>query len=361
MKRLVIFAHYDKHNVVDLYVISYLRELKKYVDDIIFVSDGDLPEVEKDKVKDLCCNIISQRHSQYDFGSYRRGLELLSKQYPEKLKEIDELLFVNDSCYLVGSLEETFTGTSKEDCDCWGIVDDYHSFNNDSKYYIGSFFIAFRKEVFQKKFFIDFMEETKKFHSREEMINRCEFGLSELLLKENKRLFAYFNMNKTARYIADNHIKIAEDVHDLVKKNSYLGSRKILLSIVNNLCNVHTYNYLHTNKFYILLRMNFPLLKRRNLQYKSFTRQRLMFLWEEVLLATNSERVSTIDQIKNHCLRIGLKMKSKKIISSKFNYFLYLLSITRWFYIKKFKKNGRNFTTFKIIFFKIKISKKIQE
>ena len=41
MKRLCIFAHYDKDNLIDDYVIYYLRELKKSFNKIIFVSDSD--------------------------------------------------------------------------------------------------------------------------------------------------------------------------------------------------------------------------------------------------------------------------------------------------------------------------------
>ncbi|MBT5828295.1 MAG: lipopolysaccharide biosynthesis-like protein, partial [Alphaproteobacteria bacterium] len=41
MKRITIFAHFDKQNIIDDYVIDYLKELRKY-SEIIFVSDGDL-------------------------------------------------------------------------------------------------------------------------------------------------------------------------------------------------------------------------------------------------------------------------------------------------------------------------------
>ena len=42
MKRLAIFAHYDKDNIIDDYVIYYLKELKKSFETIIFVSYTDL-------------------------------------------------------------------------------------------------------------------------------------------------------------------------------------------------------------------------------------------------------------------------------------------------------------------------------
>ena len=50
MNRICIFAHYDKDNIVDDYVIYYLNALKKDFSKIIFVSDSDLPESETSKI-----------------------------------------------------------------------------------------------------------------------------------------------------------------------------------------------------------------------------------------------------------------------------------------------------------------------
>ena len=39
MHRAVVFAHYDKYNSIQEYVLYYLKELRKVADTIIFVSD----------------------------------------------------------------------------------------------------------------------------------------------------------------------------------------------------------------------------------------------------------------------------------------------------------------------------------
>ena len=36
MKRLAIFAHFDKNNVIDDYVVYYVNQLKKYVEKFYF-------------------------------------------------------------------------------------------------------------------------------------------------------------------------------------------------------------------------------------------------------------------------------------------------------------------------------------
>ena len=73
MKRLCIFAHYDKDNIIDDYVIYYLNSLKEVCDDIIFVSDNNLQEEERNKLNGIVSKIIAKSHGEYDFGSYKRG------------------------------------------------------------------------------------------------------------------------------------------------------------------------------------------------------------------------------------------------------------------------------------------------
>ena len=41
MNNVAVFAHYDKDNIIDDYVLDYLSKLSK-VADVIFVSDNNL-------------------------------------------------------------------------------------------------------------------------------------------------------------------------------------------------------------------------------------------------------------------------------------------------------------------------------
>ena len=42
MKRAVIFVHWDKDLTIDDYVVYYLKELKKVIEKVIFVSANNL-------------------------------------------------------------------------------------------------------------------------------------------------------------------------------------------------------------------------------------------------------------------------------------------------------------------------------
>ena len=61
------------------YVIYYLSALREVCDKIIFVSDSDLPENEKNKLSFFCDFVQAYHHGQYDWGSYKFGY-IIAKQ-----------------------------------------------------------------------------------------------------------------------------------------------------------------------------------------------------------------------------------------------------------------------------------------
>lgn len=95
-KRLAVFASFNKDGLILDYVVYYLKELKKVVDGIIFVTDNPILPTELEKIKDFIVYAECQRHEEYDFGSYKRGFFWAKKN--GLLKDCEELVFCNDSC-----------------------------------------------------------------------------------------------------------------------------------------------------------------------------------------------------------------------------------------------------------------------
>lgn len=190
--RTAIFAHFDKDNVIDDYVIYYLHELKKVAQNLIFVSDCDLSTAETDKLKGIADAIIAKPHGEHDFGSYKRGF--LFAQENNWLIGTDMLIFANDSCYgPFFSLENVFEKMAQKTCDFWGITQNnkFKIFKNCfwgkiiEKPHIQSYFFVLKKEVFKSDAFLNFIKSIKKEKSRNEVILNYEIGLSELLLENN--------------------------------------------------------------------------------------------------------------------------------------------------------------------------------
>lgn len=96
MKRLVLFAGYDKMGVVDDYVLYYLAKLATLAD-IVYVADCEMSKKELAKLAPFTLKAIATRHGEYDFGSYKRGF-LWAKE-SGILGDYDELFLCNDSVY----------------------------------------------------------------------------------------------------------------------------------------------------------------------------------------------------------------------------------------------------------------------
>jgi lipopolysaccharide biosynthesis protein len=187
MNRTVIFAHYDKNNKIENYVIFYLKELKKIAKNIVFVSDCNLNEEEIVKLSNITHHIIAKRHGEYDFGSYKYGY-LYAKE--NNLLNTEELILANDSCFgpLI-SFENIWNEINKKECDFWGINQN----DIDVDFHIQSFFMVFKENVFKNELFDNFITSIKKQENKDEIIKKYEIGLSKLLLGNGFKAQSFCN------------------------------------------------------------------------------------------------------------------------------------------------------------------------
>lgn len=183
--RAVVFAHFDKHNIVDDYVIFYLSELKKNSRTIIFVSTSSLSEEEKARLDGICSIVITRPNIGYDFFSWKTGLAQL-----RNLENYNELVICNDSCYgPVFDLHPIFQKMRFSKADFWGITS-----NSQIRFHLQSYFLVFRKQVFLSKEFQDFWRDMKIIDSKTEIVNTYEIGLTQKLINANFKADALFKL-----------------------------------------------------------------------------------------------------------------------------------------------------------------------
>jgi len=181
-KRIVLFAHFDLNNIIDDYVLYYLKSIKEYSDFLIFISTSSLSESETSKVEQLCDKILIRENVGYDFLSWRTGLE-----HTPDLSDFDELIFCNDSVYgPIFPIKEMFDASLELQSDFWGITD-CHAIT----YHIQSYFIAFNKNVFSSEAFRTFMENIRVEKTKRDVINKYEVKLTQVLLNHGYTGKAY--------------------------------------------------------------------------------------------------------------------------------------------------------------------------
>lgn len=190
MKRIAIFAHYDKDNKIEDYVVYYLEKLKKVAEQIIFVSDSNIPENEIGKISKIVTHSIVQRHGEYDFGSYKRGFLYALKN--GLLENIDECIWANDSCLApLFPFEELFDTMQHKNVDFWGVTENMFGEKEYDLPHVQSCFLVFKKDLATNKCFIDFVNKIKQQPQKRDIIREYEIGLSQYLINLGYKYAVY--------------------------------------------------------------------------------------------------------------------------------------------------------------------------
>ena len=198
MKRLCVFAHWDRDNIIDDYVIYYLKALKEVCETIIFVSDCNLEASETSKLDNIADFVLAQKHGEYDFGSYKRGF-LFAK---EKGLQFEELLFVNDSCFgPFYPLKPIFDKMGNKKCDFWGMTQNSYGIKKTAKGvdlcykpHIQTYFILLRQSTFTT--LEAFINNIKPENTKEDIVINYEMGLSSILHNAGFKSIVCFNKFK---------------------------------------------------------------------------------------------------------------------------------------------------------------------
>src|SRR5690606_38903581 len=96
-RRVAVFASYTTGGILPPQIIPYLEELKHLVSALVVVCDNDLAPGEEARLAGLADHVMTGRHREYDFGSYKRGIAWLREG--GYLNAAEALILCNDSCY----------------------------------------------------------------------------------------------------------------------------------------------------------------------------------------------------------------------------------------------------------------------
>lgn len=180
-KRLAVFVSSSDEGRLPAQVRPYLAALQPLTQALIVVCDDDLGPSELEKLAGLATHVITGRHGEYDFGSYKRGMSWARDN--GLLAEVDDLILCNDSCFgPVRPLEEMFAAMAERDADFWGITA-----SHDVAYHLQSYFLCFTRQVFESFDFLDFIEKVVVQPTASEVIQSYEVPLTELLQKAGFR------------------------------------------------------------------------------------------------------------------------------------------------------------------------------
>lgn len=214
VRRICLFAAYDVDGIVDDYVLAYLTELSRHAD-VYFLADGLMDKTELARLREVTVGAWAIPHGEYDFGSYSRLARDLVGW--DLIESYDELLLVNDSCYLVRPLDDVFTRMDAAVGHWWGMqltaptyladsdrelpplplkqakarfqrheIPNYHHFAH-----VGSYFLALRAPVIHDAGFRRRLDAVCRQRSKLDVIFKYETGTTRYLVGQGYDFATY--------------------------------------------------------------------------------------------------------------------------------------------------------------------------
>lgn len=182
MKRVAVFAHHDRDDLVDQYIWYYLEDLKRVSSSIVFVTTSNISAADMTRLKAVCNLVIVRQNIGYDFAGWKMGLGSI-----ENLAAFDELILCNDSVYgPLYPLTDVFEVMSEKPCDFWGITENY-----EVEYHLQSYFLVFRRGVMISETFREFWSSIENHLTKWGVTTHYEVGLSRMLITQGFKPSTY--------------------------------------------------------------------------------------------------------------------------------------------------------------------------
>ncbi len=179
VKRLFLFAGYDKTHCVDNSLIYTIRKLSQ-LGDVIAYLDCDAAASELEKLSPYVLYAGASKHGEYDFGSYRRAYTYARDA--AILNNYDYLYLVNDSVYgPLFDLAPLLETMESYNVDAFGPVSKLHK----RRPHIQSWFVGCDRTVFKSDWFEEFMTSITKQPDKGEITYRYEQGFTKLITEHN--------------------------------------------------------------------------------------------------------------------------------------------------------------------------------
>ncbi|MBR2314326.1 MAG: hypothetical protein IKA55_05655 [Akkermansia sp.] len=259
MKRLGIYFYFDKNGWVGDFAVFYLEKLREFCEELCVVVNAPLSPEGEAKLRPCCDKLLIRDNVGFDSWAYKHALEHYGY---EKLKEYDEVLLNNFTCYgPVYPLKEMFDEMESRECDFWGLS--RHPEMNagltespDSKIcrHIQSYFISFRKKILQSPDFAEYWQTLKPVNNYNEAIAHHELRCSPWFEKRGYRSTTYMDFDYYGQYGGNATIVFSEE--QLIRHRNPLVQRKAFffppadwLSDSSNTTARRTFDYIaeHTN------------------------------------------------------------------------------------------------------------------
>jgi lipopolysaccharide biosynthesis protein len=188
MEDVCLFAHFDKDDRLDDYVLRYLATLKELNFAIILISTSHLVAADMARAQLLCDDVIFRENTGLDFASWSAGFA----KHGSSIR--GRLLLANDSVYgPIGSLKSSLDRLTRTGADFYGMVESV-----EIAPHLQSWFVLLQPQVVRSAAFSTFMAQPFAVMSRPLIIRAGEVGLTRQLTAAGFRYAALYPRDRSA-------------------------------------------------------------------------------------------------------------------------------------------------------------------
>lgn len=245
-RRAVLFAAYDRDGLVDDTLVAYVAELARFAD--VFVCfDGTLQPGQLDRLAAHTAGAWVRDQGAHDFGSW----SLLARELVgwSALEAYDEVLLVNDSCWLLRPLDAVFERLAASACDFWGMqltarrfepsplepqsvpLDEVRrswlpatAYRYPELVHVGSYFLALRRPVLDDPGFRRRLDAVRPQRDRANLVQKYETGTTQHLVGQG------FAFDTFVPELRANHPVYGPGVFELIADGFPLFKRRFLIA-----------------------------------------------------------------------------------------------------------------------------------
>jgi lipopolysaccharide biosynthesis protein len=173
MQDVCLFAHFDKDDKVDDYVLRYLAQLRQSNFSIVFISTSRLPATETARLQGVCCDIILRDNAGLDFASWSTGFARHAAAIGGRL------LLANDSVYgPIGNLKTALERLTREPADFYGMVESV-----EAAPHLQSWFVLLEPQVVRSAAFRAILAQPFAAMTKKQIVLEGEVSLSRRLMQ----------------------------------------------------------------------------------------------------------------------------------------------------------------------------------
>jgi rhamnosyltransferase len=171
MKRIILFAHYDRNSEVKPYVLRMLQSLCDLSGDIVFVSTCQLPDCEVEKLRPFAMSVVLRENTGFDFAMWQHTFRMIDTS------NYDELVLANSSVFgPIYPLAPIFERMANDPCDFWGMTDSFMI-----RWHLQSYFLVFKRKALCSVALRTFLDSVLPYRDKFQLIRSYEIGLATYL------------------------------------------------------------------------------------------------------------------------------------------------------------------------------------